>query len=360
MTLAFARFRIGGWLLASFLSLLYACASPRQELQGLAEQAPLDRAVLVTGGAFLVPSDGRAGTFLGDDRAVGTEVLAIDTLLDVLQRGRVFQRVVLDPDPQRRRRFRDQLATGSVGGDFAEVLAAARADGFDLLLVVEELRDGPIEQLGTNGRWPVTLATWVLLGVGALIPDRTFESRATLRVSVRDLQTGLVYYDPLLTAGPIELALTERTDWWGLLSSILVPPFWVGDDLAAVGDAVRATTARRLLLSLARDLKSEPVRQRLRARAPASLLLVRDGQGSKVTVDSVAGLSVVRLSAPGLAAGAATRFEQELLASLRRDGDHFHGEARLPPVPPGQLVQVSVGTLLGGVASATFAPGSAP
>jgi hypothetical protein len=200
----------------------------------------------------------------------------------------------------------------------------------------------------------------VLLGVGAFIPDRTFESRATLRVTVRDLQTGFVLHDPLLTAGPIDLALTERTDLLGLLSSIVVPPFLVGDEPAAVTTAVRSTTERRLLLSLARDLKSESVRQRLRVLAPAGIQLERRGERAFVVVDSPEGLSLARLRCAGLADDAAERFARELLASRRGNGGRFRYEASLPAVADGELVQVAVATVVGGVASATFAAGSGP
>lgn len=335
------------------------CVSPRSELQGIAELPPVDAAVLVTGGAFLRASPG-AGTFAPAEGGGGDEALAIGEVYELLQRARVFQRVALDDDPARRERLREMLTSRQAGDELATTLARAREQGFDLLLVVEELQDGPIDRFGTNARWPVTLVTWVLLGVGAFIPDRTFESRATLRVTVRDLQTGFVLHDPLLTAGPIDLALTERTDLLGLLSSIVVPPFLVGDDPAAVTTAVRSTTERRLLLSLARDLKSESVRQRLRVLAPAGIQLERRSEGAFVVVDSPEGLSLARLRCAGLADDAAERFARELLASRRGNGGRFRYEASLPAVADGELVQVAVATVVGGVASATFAAGSGP
>lgn len=335
------------------------CVSPQSELQGIAELPPVDAAVLVTGGAFLRASPGER-TFAATAPGAEGEALAIGEVYELLQRARVFQRVALDDDPGRRERLREMLASRQAGDELATTLARAREQGFDLLLVVEELQDGPIDRFGTNARWPVTLVTWVLLGVGAFIPDRTFESRATLRVTVRDLQTGYVLHDPLLTAGPVDLALTERTDLLGLLSSIVVPPFLVGDDPAAVTTAVRSTTERRLLLSLARDLKSESVRQRLRARAPASIQLERRGARAFVVVDSPDGLGLARLRCAGLPEAEAERFAGELLASRRGDGGRFRYEAPLPAVAGGELVQVAVATVVGGVASATFAPEELP
>lgn len=344
-----------------------ACQSPAGELSGLAEGPPLDYAVLVTGGAYLVAEPGRPGTFVGAepaaDGAVGpaaapAEPIPMAAVLDVLQQGRVFHRVHPDEDPAHRRRVQQALQARPGDPAMQAFLQDARDRGFDLLLVVEELHDGATETQGINGRWPVTFFTWILLGIGIVIPDHTFESRATLRVTVRDLQTGAVLHDPLLVGGPIELSLTERSDWWGLLSSVLVPPFWVGNDDESLGASVRGVVQRRLLLSLARDLKSESVRQRLRERSAARLALVDDGGRPEVVVDVAESLSVARLrGAADLPAADVGAFERQLLASMRRDGDRFRYRAPLPAAARGGIVQVLVGTIRGDVASATFAPG---
>jgi hypothetical protein len=341
---------------------LASCQATGGDLGGLAELPPIDCAVLVTGGAFLAAS-GEAGTFArtrgaADGTTLLPEPIGIDAVVDELRQSRVFQRVALDGDAGHRRTVRDRLRAGAGDPEVQQFLQRARDEGFDLLLVVEELQDGPIDSQGTNGRWPVTFLTWILLGFGAVIPDQTFESRATLRVTLRELQTGRVLHDPLLVGGPIELALFERTDFVGLLLSIVVPPFWVADDAEAVGEAVRTTTQRRLLLSLARDLKSESVRQRLRERSAARLLLLEHDAGLRITADSAESLSVVRLRTeralpPEVAAG----FERELLASRRFDGERFRYEASLPSGLRGERVQVLVGTIRGTVASATFLPG---
>jgi hypothetical protein len=353
------------WVWLSLLSwVLTACVSPAEELRGLAAQDPLDCAVLVTGGAFLV-SPVADGTFSVSAALATTtspvtarEVLPIESVVEALERGRVFQRIALDPDRGNRERTGAMLRNNAKDAQLAAFLEQARTDGFDYVLVAEELQDGPIDVLGTNGRWPVTFATWILLGVGALIPDRTFESRATLRVTLRELQMGNVLHDSLLAAGPIDLALTERTDFWGLLSSILVPPFWVGDDRATVGESVRATTQRRLLLQLARDLKSEAVRQRLRIRQPAAITLVADPAGYLVTVDSMEALTVAMLRGERpVPQDVVTAFVGELLASVQVEGGRRRHVAKLPATLRGNRLQVSVGTLRGGVASATFLPG---
>lgn len=352
-----------GMVLALWALSAAACVSPADELRGLAEQPPLDCAVLITGGAFLAGANLPAGTFsaaAGAANGAGGEVLPIGAFAEALERGRVFQRVTVDADPGQRERIRQLLLARGADDALGQFLARARADGYDYLLVVEELQNGPIETLGTNGRWPVTLATWVLLGVGALIPDRTFESRATLRVTLRELQMGRVLHDPLLPAVPVDLALVERTDFWGLLLSVIVPPFWVGDDQEAVRRAVRATTERRLLLSLARELKSESLRQRLRERVPAEVTMAAAAGGFRVSVRAAESLGSARLRAAGLDEADAETFAQALLASVRVQGGSYLYEAQLPAAVGGQNVQVLVATLRGGVASATFAPGRRP
>lgn len=351
--------------------LLAACQTPAGELSGIAEQPPIDSAVFVTGGAFLLPDPASRGTFAplqapAVARAAETahepgEPISIEAVAEVLRQGAVFQRVAVDADPVRRRRILERLRTGAADAEALRFFERVRDDGFDLLLVVEELQDGPIEVQGTNELWPLTFATWILLGVGALVPDQTFESRATLRVTVRELQNGRVLHDPLLVGGPIDLALVERTDLLGLLQSVVVPPFWVGDDRRAVAQSVRTVMERRLLLSLARDLKSASVRQRLIERAVVRLQLVGGDPGNRIAADSAETLSVAHLRAePPLPAGYSAAFERELLASRTWDGERFRYAAGLPPMPPGSQVQVLVGTIRGGVTSATFRPQEAP
>jgi hypothetical protein len=345
-----------GRLLASMLLLTAACQSTASELGGLRLVAPLDYSVLVTGGAVLTAAAGGAGTFAPlaaavDPAAAAVEPIALADVLAALEQGRVFRRAALDPDAARRARVRQRGDAVSM----QDVLHHAREQGFDFLLVVEELQDGPIEWQGINSRWPVTFVTWILLGVGALIPDHTFESRAALRVSVRDLQAGQVLYDQLLTGGPIDLALTERTDVLGLLTSVLVPPFWVRSDADDVRGSVQDVTRRRLLVQLARDLKSAAVRQRLRERSAAAFAL--DG-GDTLVVESAESLSSVRLRVdPPLPPEQARAFAADLLSSLQGEGGRFRYRAPLPPGARGGLVQVLVATIRGAVASATLQPG---
>ena len=338
-------------LVPALVLLLGACQSPRAELSGLAAQSPLDYAVMVTGGAFLTGGEGAGDTF--DAAGRDGEVVPLDEVLDVLRSGVVFRRASIDTDLAHRRAVLQQLRSPTAEPVLLDYLQQARDDGYDFLLVVEQLQNGGIERQGVNGRWPVTLATWLLLGVGMFIPDHTFESRATLRVTVRDLQTGRVVHDPGLFSGPIDLSLVERSDFLGIVLSIVVPPFWVGDDDQRVRSAVGETTLRRLLVQLARDLKSEPVRQRLRSQTSAAFALVG---ARRLRVDAAESLSSLRLRPAGgaLPPQLAQQFEQELLSSLRMEGSRFLYEAELPAALTAGSVQVLAATITGGVASATL------
>ncbi|MFN7669141.1 MAG: hypothetical protein ACK53T_20340 [Planctomycetota bacterium] len=365
-----------GWSAPAALWLLGACATPTADVRDFAGQPPLDCAVLVVGGAFVSGGAEPGGTFVA---AAGTDAaprgaaeqgavardeappddapaaLPIEDIVGALAKGSVFQRVVLEPDAARRAAIGRRLRAGAVDDEVFAYLQQARRDGHDYVLVVERLQDGPIEGQGTNGRWPVTFATWILLGVGMFIPDRTFESRATLRVTLRDLESGRTLHDPLLFAGPVDLSLVERTDLVGLLTSIVVPPFFVGDDEAAVRAAVRTTTERRLLSSLVRELKSGALRQRLRERAPAEITVATEADGFRVVVRAAESLGSVRLRGDGVLTAAAAAWERDLLAAVRPDGRGFRYEAMLPLALAGNRVQVLAATLRGDVASATFA-----
>ncbi len=335
--------------------LLLAACSTSAAVPDAASQPPLDAAVLVTG-AFAVPPEGQAE---GGPATFGAEVPGdLQPLVDALQSAGVFRRIALDPDAAARGAVPPWDA-GNPGRD--RFLQQARDDGHDWLLVVEGLRDGPIESQGVNGRWPITLGTWFLVGLGFLIPDHGFESRAILRVSVRDLESGRVLYESLVNAGPVELSLVERSSALGLLTSIVVPPFWVGDDEGRVRRSVRGITLQRLLQFVARELKSPTARQRLRDGSVAVLELVRDEAGQRLRVTSRQALAVVRLRQDAGASRGVEElaFEQALLRSMQPQGTQFRYEAELPVVREG-LLQVLVSTIEGEVVSATFATGSIP
>ena len=350
--------RRASWFARGLLfAALTSCQSPTSELTGLAERPPLDYSVLVTGGAFLQrASAGAGGTFASaaDSQTTRDEPVSMADIVAVLEKGAVFQRVAKDLDAHRVD-VRQQLLSRRTSPELLDFLQSARDGGFDLLLVVEELQDNPIDAQGINGRWPVTLLTWLLLGVGMFIPDHTFECGVTLRVTLRDLQTGAVMTDSISSAGPIDLSLVERSDTVGIITSILVPPFWVSSDDERVARAVREVTQRRLLLSLARELKSEPMRQRLRERGVAALTMGRDRSLLVDAAESLAAIRLRPLSGQGaVVPGVAAEFEQRLMASMRREGERFVYEATLPDQLDRGAVQVLVSTIAGSVASGTF------
>lgn len=355
------------WLLPILLLGLTGCQMAGPDLANLADLPPLDGAVLVSGGAFLLAGIGGDGSAqpatFGPVTPAGEEPIPLDDVLGVLRQARVFRRAAAEADPERRRWLLSALVPGADdGGELREHLRGLREQGFDWLLVVEQLQDGAIETQGVNGRWPITLSFWLLFGLGALIPDHTFESRATLRVTLRDLQSGAVLHDLVLGGGPVDLSLVERSNLLGFVMSIVVPPFWVHDDEQGVGDSVREVTRRRLLVSLCRDLKSAPTRQRLRANSGAVLELVRRDGAAWLTIDAAESLSQVRLRQDGtaLTASAAAAFERAVLTSLRRDGPRFRYQARLDvPLGPGPF-QVLVATIAGNVISATLEGAGSP
>ena len=89
---------------------------------------------------------------------------------DVLSQLRVFRRSASDPETAAHRQMLRHLRdTGELLPETAAWLQQVRDEGYDWLLVVEELRDGPVDGQGVNDRWPLTLATWLMLGLGIII-----------------------------------------------------------------------------------------------------------------------------------------------------------------------------------------------
>jgi hypothetical protein len=342
--------------------LLAGCSSTAlSDLPDLAGRPPFPYSVFVTGGAFVrstvdAQAPPLARTYRGDAAA---EAFPLALVADVLERGRVYVRTQLDERPSavraRTASFGEAGAGEAADAGGREFLDAVRDAGHDFLLVVEELRDGPVEQQGINGQWPVTAATWLMVGLGMLIPDHTYESRAALRVSLREVQTGRTVYEQVLSGGPVDLALLDRTGVLGLVTSIVVPPFWVADDPAKVEAHVREISTRRLLESLARQMKSVDARERVRVSVPVGIEVVPVRGGVRVRVDSSEALSFVRLrrDGDGVPAAAASAFEAELLASARAHDAWLRAEADLPLAGHGRLLQVLVQTVAGRVASVT-------
>lgn len=363
----------------------------------MASQPPLPYRVLITGGAFVpvkasateVASDGDSapqgdaaeqdplrqtyrgelseggasgGGLTGDEAmpasAGWSEPISLGRLAEVMRRGRVFVGVELDPrSPADRLRWLQ--GARNRGGYGAEDLLARGSGAQDLVLVVERLRDGPVERYGINGRWPVTLLLWISVGLGAVIPDHSYESRATLVATLVDPYSGRVLFRTVRGSGPVDLSLLERSSVWGWLMSILVPPFWVPDDDEVVLDGVRAVSASRLLVSVAREIKSVEVRQQLADAANLELQgRWSDGQLS-VEVDAAEGLSLVRLlrgdqPLPALSAQLAEALDAGV--STTPEGRLLHrGQVPMPVGDgPRDSLQIIVQTLAGRIRSVTL------
>jgi hypothetical protein len=340
--------------------LLAACSSaPTVDIAGLAALPPLPYSVLLTGGAFLVPPPGAGEGVLARTYALTEpEAFALAQVGEVLLRARVFAATAVDPRPPPERRLLASLSgerTDPHTPDLQQFLDGARDAGHDLLLVVEQLRDGPIDVQGINGQWPVTVLTWFMVGLGMLIPDHTYESRASLRVSVRDVQSGGVLYEQVLSGGPIDLSLIDRSDALGLVESIVVPPFWVGDADEQVLGQVRAIATRRLLESLARQLKSVDASERITERQAAHISVSAAQDRLVVAVNAQQPLSFLRLRVDGapLPLPAATGFERALLDSVQQDGTRWRYTAPLMLPAGAHMLQVLVQTVGGRVSSTT-------
>lgn len=354
------------WLSPAVVLALGGCQSTLADLEGLAEQDPLPYSVLVTGGTFEepAPQDSETSpldhTFGSASGELG-EAIPLTDFVEVLRVGRVFVRVAADDGSEDGRREMAALE-GPVEVDDRELqdlLARARTDGHDLLLVVQRLQDGAVEEQGINGSWPITLSVWLLLGLGMFIPDHTFESQATVNVSLRDVQTGRVLYDPVQNSGPVDLSLVERGSVLGIIGSIIIPPFWVPNDDENTVESVREVSARRLLLSVARQLKGVEAQQQLGDKSAALITPSRSGENLRLRIEvpNHESLAVVRMRLDSRPVQGAIfgSFEAELLASATPVSDEglWRYEATYPVELQGELLQILVQTASGLVASET-------
>ena len=344
-------------------TLLWGCQSTQADLEGLAQQEPLPYSVLVTGGAFepaLQPDPDQSPldhTFRVDNE--GSEAIPLRDLVEVLRAGRVFVRQEADLGPDQEWRLIAALQ-GPVPVDDRQLqglLSRARGDGHDLLLVVQRLQDGPVDEQGINGSWPITVSVWLLLGLGMFIPDHTFESRANLNISLREVQTGRILYDTVQGSGPVDLALVARGSVWGIIGSIIIPPFWVPNDDEVAVRSVRDVTARRLLVSVARQLKGVEAQQELGDRSAALIdVQRRDGRlALRVEVPAPESLAVLRMRVDSqpLRGPEFDRLEAALLAAVEQGDGFLVYEAESALELQGELLQVLVQTTSGRVASET-------
>jgi len=189
-----------------------------------------------------------------------------------------------------------------------------------------------------------------------VIPDHTFESQATLHMSLRDVQTGAIVYNKVLSGGVIDLSLIGRSDCLGLLISVIVPPFWVADDDAKLEARIRELTSAQMLESMSAQLKSLDVRSAVDRASPAVLEVTQNGNSLAIHVSVVESLSLVRMRGDGtpMRGVDVDAFEQRLMSSVRQDDDRLVYDAEFVPSWPIMTLQLLVQTVSGRVASATM------
>lgn len=303
----------------------------------LAQLPPLPYRVAVVGGAFLSPTDRAVVGRVPDDSRDGVEQLwsrtfrqgdaepiDIETILSTLARGRAATLLWTADDFDTT--DREELARGDKGA-LERARRAAEAADIDLLLTVEGLREGPVQYLGVTGQWPITTVAWLLAGLGLFVPDHRFESKAKMRASVRDVHSGRVLLSRMVFApGTLDLSLLDRTDFLGIVSTIVVPPTLVGNDVEDVVAKVREDGAQRLVLGLLARLKDPETLDALRSAMPIHLEMRVEGSAAIVDLRSrqeVQDLLVQVFDSTGqrrvLDVAEFTRFRREMLASVRRE-----------------------------------------
>lgn len=329
----------------------------------LAEQPPLPYSVLVTGaGVVEAPPEvaesrsGYARTFAPLDDQV---VVPVADLARALRDTRVFARVEIDAVGDERLGWRLRDVREGLPLDDPEVAALlerARQRGHDYVLLLQRLLDGPIEDWGINDRWPLTAATWLLVGLGILVQDHTFESRASLEATLFDVEEGRIVHRSIGSGAVAELALLGRGNVWSVVQSVIVPPFWVGSHEEKVLASVRAITVPRLVSSLARELKGAVSRRDIAERARVEIEIeLREGAALvRTRCDEGIGSVAARVDGVALVGPEVEGFVRSLLGGERElDGQTLVAEAELPLPPAGRFLQLLVRTVSGGVASTT-------
>lgn len=351
--------RVAVW----WVALLASCsAAGLPDFSDIAGEPPLTYSVLVTGGAFVTPGPDpeydapMRRTYRPN--GLSDEAFALSLVLQGLEAARVFVRAESDPtDARGRARV---AASGRQGPDAEPALQRrlheARERGHDFLLVLGGVDDGRVEYKGINGQWPFTLTAWLLVGLGMLIPDHTYESHAVLQAVLRDVETGAPVMQFRVSGGRLDLPLVQRSDLFGIATSIIVPPFWVGDDDENVEECAREAVTGQLVGAMVRQIKSAEIRQDLRALLPATPDVEVVESGWLVRVDAQESLSFVRLRLDGVALRGPVfdAFERDLLASARSEPGRVLYEALYSTPPAGDRLQVLLQTVTGRVASATI------
>ncbi|MEZ5989957.1 MAG: hypothetical protein R3F30_12690 [Planctomycetota bacterium] len=334
---------------------------------------PLPYRVVLAGGAVMSetdaaepetpavdPAEGKlllAKTFVVGDR----EPLPFADLCATLRAGRAASDLlVLGEDD-----FATRAATAEAsarGLDLDPQVGRAEAMGADILLVLEGVDESPIIVTGTTGSWPIATVVWLLVGLGGLVPETRFESRATLRASLRDVHTGRRLALLSVQADPMDLSLFQRAGFFKILTHIIIPPPLVGSDGDVVGPRVREEVARQLGLKLLARLKSQDLLENLRAGLDFRLELKElQGRVLQVEVSCPQEVQTVLVEVDGklFEGEGLERFRQAFFRSKRSDPRLalFRYQAALDGLPDGALVRVLVETLAGDRVSSTLRVG---
>ncbi|MFQ5503957.1 MAG: hypothetical protein ACE5F1_04065 [Planctomycetota bacterium] len=269
-----ARRAWGLWLL--YITGQSCAGTAVPDLERLALLPPLPHRVVLSGGAILdveqrdAPGEGVGSPSVLSDKTYPkgiAEPISFARLEDVLRRARVASRLIVFRDMKPPAREAVAISAAKDQQDqkaaFERMRNRAEEDDADLLLVIEGLRDAPVVDLGRNGQWPVSSIAWLLVGLGMFIPDHRFESSVALSASLWDVHSGSRIARVRVSPGSVDLSLLERTDFLGILESIIIPPTLVGSSSEEVVEHVRHESDRRLLLGLAARLKAPEMRQRL-------------------------------------------------------------------------------------------------
>ncbi|MGE0144100.1 MAG: hypothetical protein AB7I19_08740 [Planctomycetota bacterium] len=351
---------------AACLAVLTSCSwFSGQEGDPLVEQPSLPYSVLVVGGAVVESSSPSAGssnplasTF---PAASGAILITHDELATALRSTRVFTRVAVEPMANEDARL--WLELGSVRDGLplsdprvAALLARARKGGHDFVLVLHRVVDGGIEDYGINERWPLTAATWLLVGLGVLVSDHTYESRAVLESSLFDAEEGRLLHRSIGSGAIVELSLLERTDFVGLLQSVLVPPFWVASDGESIVESLREPTIARLLGSMARELKGLACRRDIAENLGVEIEVSRDRADWNIDVFAREGIASASIVVDGVAAPAELegQFVSQLLLSQEEEpSGRVLARARWSPPTGARMLQVLIRTVSGRLVSST-------
>ena len=194
------------------------------------------------------------------------------------------------------------------------------------------------------------------------IPDHRFESEARLALSIRDVYTGKKLYSFGVTAGTVDLSMFERTDFLGVIESLIIPPPLVGNDKENVGIEVRKEIKRRLLLKMLARLKDPETIEEIRKALPFRLVLAEQRGGAVlVTVTSAQEIQalVVEVDGKALEGPIVEAFMRQFFASQQPDSraELINYQASLDLEGKGRELRVIVQDSAGQRVSGTSATG---